>query len=121
MIAYKFDHLWSEPQYESLLGGAVTCSEGFVTVFLKVPLACLGSMAAAVQHNSLGTLRKHFTKLSEQVAAPPGRQGCVTPAPCQRSTSSAPPLPPRRAAVMHLTKIAAVTASFAASKATEKM
>ena len=73
MIAYKFDHLWSEPQYESLLGGAVTCSEGFVTVFLKVPLACLGSMAAAVQHNSLGTLRKHFTKPSEQEAAPRGR------------------------------------------------
>ena len=29
------------------------------------------SMAAAVQTNSLGTLRKHFTKPSEQVAAPP--------------------------------------------------
>ena len=40
--------------------------------FLKVPLACLGSMAAAVQPNSLGTLIKHFTKPSEQVAAPPG-------------------------------------------------
>ena len=45
---------------------------GFVTCFLKDPLACLGSMAAAVQPNSLGTLRKHFTKPSEQVAAPPG-------------------------------------------------
>ena len=39
--------------------------------FLKVPLACLGSMAAALQTNSLGTLRKHLTKPSEQVAAPP--------------------------------------------------
>ena len=31
-----------------ILGGAATCSEGFVICFLKVPLACLGSMAAAV-------------------------------------------------------------------------
>ena len=37
-----------------LLGGAATCSEGFVICFLKVSLACLGSMAAAIQHNSLG-------------------------------------------------------------------
>ena len=28
-------------------------------------------MASAVQPNSLGTLRKHFTNPSEQVAAPP--------------------------------------------------
>ena len=55
----------------TLLGGAATCSEGFVTCFLKVPLACLGGMEAAVEPNSLGSLRKHFTKLSEQVAAPP--------------------------------------------------
>ena len=54
-----------------VLGWAASCSEGFVTCFLKVPLACLGSMAAAVQPNSLGTLRKHFTKPSEQVAASP--------------------------------------------------
>ena len=55
-----------------VLGGAATCSKGFVICFLKVPLACLGSMSVTVQPNSLGTLRKHFTKLSEQVAAPPG-------------------------------------------------
>ena len=30
----------------ALLGGAATCSEGFVICFLKVHLACLGSMAA---------------------------------------------------------------------------
>ena len=53
-----------------MLGGAATHSEGFITYFLKVPLACLGSMAAAVQPNSLGTLRKHLTKPLEQVAAP---------------------------------------------------
>ena len=45
-----------------ILGGAATCSEGFVLCFLKVPLACWGSMAAAVQPNSLGTLRKRLTK-----------------------------------------------------------
>ena len=45
-----------------ILTGAATCSKGFVTYFLKVPLACLGSKAAAaVQPNSLGTLRKHLT------------------------------------------------------------
>ena len=55
-----------------ILGGVVTCSEGFEIFFLKVSLPCLGSMAAAVQPNNLGTLRKHFTKPSEQVAAPPG-------------------------------------------------
>ena len=35
-------------------------------------LAFLGNMAAEVRPNSLGTLTKHFTKPSEQVAAPPG-------------------------------------------------
>ena len=55
---------------DTILGGAAICFEGFLTCFLKVPLACLGSMVAAVQLNSLGTLGKHFTKPSEQVAAP---------------------------------------------------
>ena len=50
-----------------ILGGAATCFDGFVICFLKVPLACLGSIAAAVQPNSLGTLRKHFIKPSEQL------------------------------------------------------
>ena len=54
-----------------ILGGAATCYGGFVICFLKVPLVCLGSMGAAVQPNSLGTL--FFTKPSEQVAAPRGR------------------------------------------------
>ena len=43
-------------------GGAATCSEGFVICFLKVPLACLGSMAAAVQPNSLGNSQKKVNK-----------------------------------------------------------
>ena len=53
----------------TLLGGAATCSEGFVMCFLRVPLACLGSMAAAVQPNGLGN--SQFTKPAEQVAAQP--------------------------------------------------
>ena len=48
---------------------AATCYKGFVKCFLNVPLACLGSMAAAVQPNGL-SFRKQFTKPSEQVAAP---------------------------------------------------
>ena len=65
----KIQNQWS---YSIIvLGGAATCFEGFVICFLKVPLACLGSVAAAVQPNSLGTLGKHFTKPLEQVAAQP--------------------------------------------------
>ena len=44
------------------MGGAATCSEGFVICFLKVPLAFLGSMAAAVPANSLGNSQKTFYK-----------------------------------------------------------
>ena len=54
-------------------GGETYENEGFVICFLKVSLACLGTMAAAVQPNSLGTFRKHFIKPLEQVAAPPSR------------------------------------------------
>ena len=45
-----------------ILGGAATCSEGFVTCFLKVSLVSLGSMAAAVQPNSLGNSQKRVNK-----------------------------------------------------------
>ena len=34
-------------------GRAATCPEGFVIYFKKVPLACLGSMADAVQPNGM--------------------------------------------------------------------
>ena len=37
----------------TLLGGAATCSEGFLICFLKVPFDCLGSMAAAVMPGEL--------------------------------------------------------------------
>ena len=40
----KIQNQWS---YSIIvLGGAATCFEGFVICFLKVPLACLGSMTA---------------------------------------------------------------------------
>jgi len=46
----------------AVLVGAATCSVGFVICFLKVPLACLGSMAAAVLPNSLGNSQKKVYK-----------------------------------------------------------
>ena len=49
-----------------ILGGAATCSEGFLICFLKVPFDCFGSMAAAVMPGELSE-----KKPSEQVAAPP--------------------------------------------------
>ena len=45
-----------------LLGGASTCSGGFVNCFLRVPFACLGSMAAVVQPNNLGNSQKTVYK-----------------------------------------------------------
>ena len=38
--------------------GAASCSEGFVFCFLKIPLACLRCMAAAVRPNCLGNSQK---------------------------------------------------------------
>ena len=46
----------------NVLGGVATCSEGFVLCFLKVPLAWLGSMAAAVQPDGLWNSPKTFYK-----------------------------------------------------------
>ena len=46
----------------SVLGAAATCSEGFAICFLEVPHAGLGSMAAAVQPNSLGNSQKKVNK-----------------------------------------------------------
>ena len=46
----------------SILGGAATCVQGFVISFLKVPLACLGCMAAAVQPSGLGNSQKFVYK-----------------------------------------------------------
>ena len=55
----------------TLLGGAATCSEGFAKYFLRVP-RLLGFIAAAMlPKQARGTFRKHVTKPSEQVAAPP--------------------------------------------------
>ena len=44
--------------YLEVLGGAATCSEGFVIYPKKVPLTCLGCMAVAVQPNSLWNFQK---------------------------------------------------------------
>ena len=52
-------------QVVGLSGGAATCSKGFVVCFLKVPLSCWGSMAAAVQPNSLENSQKTFYKTSQ--------------------------------------------------------
>ena len=41
-----------------LLGVAATCSKSFAISFLKSSLACLGSVAAAEQANSLGNSQK---------------------------------------------------------------
>ena len=49
---------------------AATCRKGFVMCFLKVPLACLGSMTAAVQPYSLWNSQTHITKPVLQVADP---------------------------------------------------
>ena len=42
--------------------GTATCSEGFVTCFLKVPFSCLGSMAAAIHPNPWGNSQKTLYK-----------------------------------------------------------
>ena len=51
--------------------GRPTCSEGFVIYFKKVPLTCLGCMAAAVQPNSLW----NFQKINNKTF---GTSGCPT-------------------------------------------
>ena len=38
---------------DTVQSGSAGCVKGFVTSFLEVPLACLGSMATAVQHSCL--------------------------------------------------------------------
>ena len=53
-----------------VLGGAATCSEGFAIFFLKVPLACMGSMAAAVQPNCLWKSQKTCYKTFTSTCCP---------------------------------------------------
>ena len=55
----------------NIQSGAATCSEGFVICLLKVPPDCAWA-AWQLQYNPTAcwNLRKHFTKPSEQVAAP---------------------------------------------------
>ena len=63
----RYDHYTAK----YLLGGAATCSEGFVMCFLKIPLACMGSMAAAVLPNGLGNFQK-FVYKTFGTSGPPG-------------------------------------------------
>ena len=65
---------WKSQQREltalhcAVLGGAATCSEGFVICFLKVPLACLFSMAATGQPNTQYTIQPIAWELSENIS-----------------------------------------------------
>ena len=75
-----------------VLGGAATCLEGFVICFLRVPLACLGSMAAAVKQahgpgelseNSLQNLRNKWPPhpveaIDLQTQNSPDLQTCIS-------------------------------------------
>ena len=56
-----------------ILGGAATCSGGFVKNFLRVPRLLGCTAGAMLPKQARGTFRKHITKPSEQVAAPPSR------------------------------------------------
>ena len=53
-----------------LQSGAVGCEKGFATCFLKVPLACLGSMAAAAQPNCLWNSQKTCHKTFSSTCRP---------------------------------------------------
>ena len=57
--------------FNYLPGGVATCSEGFVISFLKVPLLAWATWQLKCSPTACGTLRKQFTKPSEQVTAPP--------------------------------------------------
>ena len=61
-----------DPYY--LPGWASTCSGGFVYFFLRVPQAVglyYSCTADMLTKQARGTFKKHITKPSEQVAAPP--------------------------------------------------
>ena len=79
--------------------GAATCSEGFIICFLKVPLACLGSMAAAVLPNSLWNSQKKVYKTFGTSGRPTQYlMGCIRMVPLLlflQGSSSASSRPPR--------------------------
>ena len=58
-----FDNDFISLSQHTILGGVDTCSEGSIICFLKVPLACLGSMEAEVQPNGLGNSQKTVYKI----------------------------------------------------------
>ena len=64
--------------YYIVPGGAATCSEGFVKCFPRVPRLLGCTAAAMLPKQARGTIIKHITKPSEQVAAPPSAMIIVT-------------------------------------------
>ena len=65
--------IFGRMEWISIPGGAATCSEGFVEFFLRVPRLLGYTAAAMLPKQARGTFRKHVTKPSEQVAAPPSK------------------------------------------------
>ena len=61
-VKNALQNITTEGTKHIVLCGAATCSEGFVICSLKVPLACLGSMAGSVMANSLGNSQKKVNK-----------------------------------------------------------
>ena len=59
-----------------LQSGAAGCEKGLVKCLLKVPLACLGSMAAAVQHNGLCNSQKTIYN-TFSTTLPPQTVDCI--------------------------------------------
>ena len=59
-----------EKMLRLIQSGAATCKKGVLLCFLKITLACLGCMAAAVQPKRLGNSQKTFYKRSSTSCRP---------------------------------------------------
>ena len=59
MLDGQYRRPWGE---ECTQSGAAGCEKSFVKCLLKAPLACLGSMAVAVQPNCLSNSKITFYK-----------------------------------------------------------
>ena len=79
MVQISKIHILSLHVYaQFILGGAATCSEGFVKCFPRVPRLLGCTAAAMLPKQARGTIIKHITKPSVQVAAPPSAMIIVT-------------------------------------------
>ena len=70
-LFFSISFIISAFMIDYILGGVATCSEGFVQCFLRVPRLPACTAVAVQPKQARETLRKHITKPSEQVAAPP--------------------------------------------------